>query len=88
MAIIVTELSGLDLLYVHNILHEAINQGQSVKVSQHSTTGQIMVKRGGSTWTALLGKDATDRPTCTECGNRLDRMIDADGCPNNFHSHN
>lgn len=62
MAIIVTELDGADRDYLYNVIKAAMENGQSVKVSQHSGTGQIMVKRGGSVWTPLFGKDVTERP--------------------------
>lgn len=93
MAIIVTEVDGSDLIYLHNVLHEAINQGQSVKVSQHSGTGQIMVKRGGSTWTPLFGKDVTER-VCSRCGTPVKSdghgswvdSTDGDGCDDSVHT--
>lgn len=62
MAIVVTELSTNDMMYLEGVINEAINNGQTVKVSQHTVNGQIMVKRGGSTWTPLFGKDVTERP--------------------------
>jgi hypothetical protein len=61
MAIIVTELSGSDLSWFKGVIESAQENGQSVKVSQHSGTGQIMVKRGASTWTPLFGTDVTER---------------------------
>ena len=60
MAIVVTELSTNDMMYLEGVINEAINNGQTVKVSQH-TNGTIMVKRGGSVWTPPFGTDVTER---------------------------
>jgi len=62
MSIIVTELTGSDLMSLESMVGDAIVRGRSLKVSQHSGTGQIMVKVGGGTWTPLFGTDVTERP--------------------------
>ena len=61
MAIIVTELSTGDQYWLENVLQTAQDQGQTVKISQHSGTGQIMVKRGGGAWSPLIGTDVSER---------------------------
>lgn len=65
MAIVVTELTERDLTFLAGVIKSAQENGQSVKINQHSD-GRIMVKRGGSTWTAPFGTDKTERPTATE----------------------